>query len=402
MIEVVYQGRKMEISDDDFRLPKNVRQIGDAQEESRVIYIEDFVMSYVKHFNCNDYRYGVLLGNIKRKDDKTYVFIQGAVRAKPALDNEIIFDEEVWSDIYENVKTYFEKVEVIGWFLSTPGILSGDMERIKKIHLDHFAGNDKVCFLIDRIECEDTLFAYEDGDMKKCGGHYIYYEKNEDMQSYMIMNEEKGMENEQGINAQVHKIIYKEPEKKSKPKKKKVTRKIPTFRYSTSTVMAAAILFGAVAIMNASGQIRDLKGEVHKMANKNYASNFYDTNQNPEIVDVASQVTTIWDSGVATKETTTAVPESTEAQTTVEQEQQTSQPSEQPSSEVQESQTVQEEPTADVETTHKVYKVQQGDSLYSISKKVYGDIDRIDDIKDANGMDVDNDNLAEGQTLILP
>ena len=102
MIEVVYQGRKMEISDDDFRLPKNVRQIGDAQEESRVIYIEDFVMSYVKHFNCNDYRYGVLLGNIKRKDDKTYVFIQGAVRAKPALDNEIIFDEEVWSDIYEN------------------------------------------------------------------------------------------------------------------------------------------------------------------------------------------------------------------------------------------------------------------------------------------------------------
>ena len=48
MIEVIYQGHDGEETSGEIRLPKNVRQIGDATEDKRKIYVEDFVMSFVK------------------------------------------------------------------------------------------------------------------------------------------------------------------------------------------------------------------------------------------------------------------------------------------------------------------------------------------------------------------
>ena len=40
------------------------------------------------------------------------------------------------------------------------------MNGIKKIHLDNFAGNDKVCFLKDRAENEEGFYSYEQSVLK--------------------------------------------------------------------------------------------------------------------------------------------------------------------------------------------------------------------------------------------
>ncbi len=218
MIEIIYQGEEEGLAETktDLKLPKNVRQIGDVGQENKKIYVEDFVMSYVKHFSSRNLKYGVLLGNVIKHSGNTYFFISGAVCAKPVIDNEIIFDEDVWTGIYENIKNFFDNVEIVGWFLSIPGMLAGDMANIQKIHLDNFAGNDKVCFVLDRIECEDTFHIYSDGGMKKIEGHYIYYEKNVDMQSYMVVNEdinevpaEYEQSKKRSINATVHRLLYR-------------------------------------------------------------------------------------------------------------------------------------------------------------------------------------------------
>ena len=55
------------------------------------------------------------------------------------------------------------------------------MNGIKKIHLDNFAGNDKVCFLKDRAENEEGFYSYEQSGLERQQGYYIYYEKNEKM-----------------------------------------------------------------------------------------------------------------------------------------------------------------------------------------------------------------------------
>ena len=74
----------------------------------------------------------------------------------------------------------------MGWFISVPYRVKDDMSGIKKIHLDNFAGNDKVCFLSDRTENEDGFFVYENGNLNRQSGYYIYYEKNEKMKKYVV------------------------------------------------------------------------------------------------------------------------------------------------------------------------------------------------------------------------
>lgn len=58
-------------------------------------------------------------------------------------------------------------------------------ELLVKVHLRHFGG-EKILMLMDPGEREDAFFRYDGGTMAKLTGYYIYYEKNSQMQTYMI------------------------------------------------------------------------------------------------------------------------------------------------------------------------------------------------------------------------
>ena len=60
------------------------------------------------------------------------------------------------------------------------------MKKITKIHVDQFPGRDKTLFLMDPLDREDAFFIYEGGKLVQQHGYYIYYERNEDMQNYMV------------------------------------------------------------------------------------------------------------------------------------------------------------------------------------------------------------------------
>lgn len=509
MIEIIYQGEEEKVdSEVDVKLPKNVRQIGDCENEDRKIYVEDYVMAYVKRFNSRNMKYGVLLGDMKRNNGITYMFIKGAVCAKPVIDNDIIFDEDVWTGLYEDIKTFFDNVEIVGWFLSIPGVLSGDMAQIQKLHLDNFAGNDKVFFMLDRVECEDSFYVYSDGGMKKSGGHYIYYEKNADMQSYMVMNEEiseipKDYEQSRKriINAKVHKLLYKtgtqvniestansrndgSAERKGKAggaqnanvntaeiddnKKKNECvvyqsieeknegtsgRRLPTFAFSASSFMIIAILLAAVALMNASGQLGELKAVVAGIGTKD--SSEKETAGEAKIIEVGNDLvpsagndensqTGTQESGLTNsgqdneqnsdsqqngEQTASTEPDSgkeNEQNTDSEQqngqgsgqntgsEQQSGQGNEQNTESGQET-TQQEsggqntetaantepEPTVVPASANRTYVVKKGDSLYSISIKEYGNSNMVDNIMQINGI-ADGNRIKEGDIILLP
>lgn len=468
MIEIIYKGEEETLNDEiNIRLPKNIRQIGECEHYSHKIYVEDFVMTYVKHFSSQRLKYGVLLGNIKRGNGNTYIFITGAVTANAILDNEIVFDEDVWTGIYEEIKMYFEEVEIVGWFASMPSLLPNDMPNIQKLHIDNFAGNDRVCFLLDREEGDENFFLYDEGGMKKCEGFYIYYEKNADMQSYMSMHVDTRIVpdnyeqiKKRGINARVHELLFnsndsgeKEGGKEQKdiplvqlgPKsdlgddeirlenisagesetKKGFGRRLPTFAYSASSLMLIAILVGTIALMNASGQLQELKSAVAGLVGKEdpkQKDNISDDNdQSVNIVDVAGNVSESpkdgetsaqetspreTESGTETKAPETSKPEETSS--TV--------PEQQPEPDTTEPATVSQQatepptepvteaPTATVSGGQQdkvYYVVKKGDSLYSISMKNYGNHLMIQSIMQANG--ITNENfIREGETIILP
>ena len=85
MIEFVYKEKaKEEGPERKLDLPKNVRQIGEP-EENRKIYIEDYVITYLKRFAKEEplgSRIAVLLGDSERMGGIPYLFIRSAVALK--------------------------------------------------------------------------------------------------------------------------------------------------------------------------------------------------------------------------------------------------------------------------------------------------------------------------------
>lgn len=192
MIEIVYD--KNEQTEDNIyagiNLPKNIRQIGMPTGERR-IYMEDYVMTYLKQLanpNTTYARGAILVGESVHGENGTVIFISGALAAQNLeLDlEETTFDGEIWSYIYQEVKNYFPDLEVVGWFLSRMGFSTSVNDMIVKLHMDNFAGPDKVLYIMDSLENEDAFYLMETDGLRRQSGYYIYYARNEAMQSFMI------------------------------------------------------------------------------------------------------------------------------------------------------------------------------------------------------------------------
>jgi phage tail protein X len=207
MIEIVCEKGKGEAADnagrsDAFKMPKNLRQVGNPPASNR-IYIEDYVVTYLNYIarpGSTEVRGAVLVGEKKTTEQGDAVFISGAVDAQNIeFDmNECRFTEEIWSEIYEEIKDYFPDLTVVGWFLSRMGFSTAINDRIEKLHIDNFPGSDKVLYVTDSLESEDAFYVYERGQMVRQKGYYIYYAKNEQMKNYIISK--RGEENTEEKN----------------------------------------------------------------------------------------------------------------------------------------------------------------------------------------------------------
>ena len=194
MIEVVYKEEKQEANagENIFHVPRNIRQIGLAGGNVR-IYIEDYVYTFLgrladqKSHSKEVCGVAVFTGETKWDSGITYIFIRGALIAEDmeVTAEHIEFSEKIWEKIQENQIKYFPDQEVTGWFFSRPQMYLEAGELLTQVHLRHFGG-EKVLMLMEPTEREDAFFLYENGAMAKQRGYYIYYEKNPQMQEYMI------------------------------------------------------------------------------------------------------------------------------------------------------------------------------------------------------------------------
>lgn len=185
MVELKYDEEK-----NNLKLPKNIRQVGKPGEKIK-IYVEDYVITYINQIareSADQQRLAVLLGKIGKNKEDTVAFIDGAVEAKGVVvqDDQVVFTSEIWTQIYDEIGQYFHNTEVVGWFLTRPGKSLGINDKITKIHVDNFPGVDKALFIIDPLDHEEAFYIYNQGELVRQDGYYIYYERNEDMQNYMV------------------------------------------------------------------------------------------------------------------------------------------------------------------------------------------------------------------------
>ncbi len=183
MIEIVYEKEKQKPEGNEgfFRIPNNIRQIGEVNETQK-IYIEDYAYTYlcrISSGNSSKGKAAILLGQANWKDGVSYLFVKSAV-VLPDMEiteEHLSFTREIWNHVYEKNKEYFPDQEIVGWYLSIPGCSMELHEVICRTHLDHFGGNDKVLMVMEPLEKEEAFYRYEDGELSRQPGFYIYYEK---------------------------------------------------------------------------------------------------------------------------------------------------------------------------------------------------------------------------------
>lgn len=388
MIEMVYSSKESQ-EQENVIIPKNIRQMGE-NDSNQKIYIEDNVMTLLrkKTQNPDDIKYGVLLGEIKRKKNNTYVFVKAMVEVRDIIENSLIFNDDIWSDIYKDIKKFFGRMDIVGWFVSVPYRVRDDLKGIRKLHMDNFAGNDKICFLSDRTENDESFYMCRRGKLEKQKGYYIYYEKNEKMKKYMkSMNNEKREEKPVENN----KVEIKEkPTNESKSfreilKEEGQTVKQGRVAYGISGLLIVALLLSTVVMLNNYGELKNIK---QTLAGYSMDEEARVVNQMLNGEDATTQLTTVNQTTTIGRETepVTQEPESTEIETT---------------SMIEKMTTKSKQKHVNNNVTGTTYTVKKGQTLYDISMKVYGTSQMVEEIRKYNDIDEDY-KIIEGQKIKLP
>ncbi|NLO09996.1 MAG: LysM peptidoglycan-binding domain-containing protein [Clostridiales bacterium] len=415
MIESVYSNdnadaNRTDIVHTDFRMPKNIRQIGKSNN-SKKIYVEDYVMTFTKQLPGEDYstcRVAVLVGQYVKTPQGRCIFISGALEVEGMdLSDGIVFTNDHWTAIYENIKKYFVEAEIVGWFIGGPGYLLEDKEKILKAHIDNFAGQDKTLLTFDNMEKEESFYLYENGSLSKQEGFYIYYEKNEEMQIYMIVNKGKPSEEEQyddRVSREIRTILQnKKPANEHK--------NISYLMYAAGTLLAVIILVVGAAMLSNYDHMKSMQDTLDSLSNnlKEIESVFIRNENNKAIVDNTAEPKT--DIPVSTDGSlnvevvpggVSPLPEKDEEDKLSDEE-----PISNPPSDISDDVSDDKEASAgqisasDTQAEVKYYTVKAGDSLAGISHRLYNSANYISVIKKLNNIE-DEDMIYIGQKLILP
>lgn len=164
----------------DYRLPKNIRQIGE-QEDGMKIYLEDYVNTFIHRYvsSGEENSGGILLGQRERINGVDYLFIKGAIETNNPLESKGLENAQIAGKI----KTYFPDLVVCGCFFFDK------LEKVSRLQLtkmfeEHYQSEGQVLYY---IHGQDEEFCIKDAQsgIRKLAGHYVYYERNEQMQAYM-------------------------------------------------------------------------------------------------------------------------------------------------------------------------------------------------------------------------
>ena len=171
------------------QFPKNVKQIGNVSDNPK-IYVEDYVdtfLNQLKEQGKESFAGAFLIGEKTKVEGEDCIYVTGAVRIRELEGdaNEPVIGVEHLEMAKAESREYFRGQEVIGWFLVMPGGPVGLSNNMSHVHEKLFPDKNSL-FILSGAEEEELYFAYKFHELMHIGGHYIYYEKNPDMQSYMI------------------------------------------------------------------------------------------------------------------------------------------------------------------------------------------------------------------------
>ncbi len=386
---------------DDHELPKNIRQVGEVDLDKR-IYIEDYAFSFIKETNLDEDeegKVGILLGEEKNIDGESYTFVYAAMEISNAsvFEGRVNFTQETWPLVNSSRSTYFDGMDIVGWYLVSSNIRPEKNAALERTHVDIF-GRYKALMYINPSEKTEDMYSCFDGGLECLDGYIVYFDKNEQMQRYMadVDSQRKRTKADETAMKRYRQLMK---ENKNEPKAKQQL----SIMYALSAILVIFVLVAGAARLQ-SEKNSDVN-VTQPESGGDYVDNASAVNGTPSAVpDETLNV----DYANGNVDTTPAESES---------------PSDEPSSDAQTDETPDESPsdtepsettpeetteetTAEPETTqgHRTYVVQEGDTLYGIIKKEYGSEDqqKLQELFDLNGITDGGNSIAPGDELLLP
>ena len=427
MIEMVYRGTSKDGKGKERTgLPKNIRQIGDAGSDKRV-YIEDYVITFLEKTGC-----AVLLGEVWQNENMKCLFADGALEIAEGEPND-----DMWEKIYREMKQYFPGREVIGWAKKMEEPEEEPDERLFDLHREQFPGEDRLLFLYDSEE-NASVFLTENTGIRKQSGYYIYYEKNEQMQSYMVKeNEGQSVEseskNQDGAIQNFRRRIAKKQQdaQNVEQEQKSKTPTMVRFLYGASMFLVLTILVIGATMVNNYNRMKDMEVTLQEMAlgSDGQSSDRSEETEKQKETDVLAasaqaegEITKESAAKDETEKTWILKESSTESNTTTTGGTDTTgstgttgsttdstgaNDSSTDSMRTTESTTGSSSASSRVASSSDVtkyqaeYTVRDGDTLAIVCRMYYGNLDRLQEICDLNGI-TDPNTILPGQKIVLP
>ncbi len=397
-------------------LPKNIVQIG-KPDKIHKIYIEDYVVSYIKQLNrtCEDRNVGLALyGKLFEEEGSKYYFLYGAAKIEGLQHRGAYLSQTEKEEIADVGNRYFEEYEFLAW-----------------------------CSL--KGEPVEKLFVLLQGKGVEVEGYACFYEKNESMLNYMLLSgqasresaktetaEEESFEKTAGRSARgewnasaymspaskenIVQMPVERPEKEEKaPKNEKniIARKTGYMRMAAVGVFLVLCVIG-ITTLNDYGKLEDLQVVANQVIANITEQKLPDTQdavvsggnavtgnhleENQEVSSpVASTSVPVTVTPSPALATATPVP-SPELATPVPAES-TPTPASVTPAPVSESEVLSQ--ATEVVPEYTSYTITKGDTLISICTIRYGSLDRLQEICEINSI-ADADNIQVGQTILLP
>lgn len=445
-------------------LPKNIRQMGVFGDTYKV-YVEDFVYTYVHQFIHRRKKEdlvlaAVLLGKTVRQGEQEYVFISGAQkvefqmeeevsdaggedgkaaaetteaegadsRKEPEAREDMIFSrqQEFWDRVYQRIKQYFDDCEILGWYFNLDGSNLEIHSQLQQFFESTYKKGSRFLYFEDSLEKEDAFFVQEQHRLQRLAGYAVYYEKNPQMQEFMIAEKERmaprplresyAREERDEVVQNYRAIMNKLNEK---PARKKLQ---PAIYVAGVAVLAIVAATGVTQIGNYQNlkvleqTMQTLSGAVGSEDADTGQGKSQETSETPEETPPETETgedraeeTTAEETGAETEETeqTPSEPESGQAAgaETDAEAQAGTQAAGAAGADGDSTGTGAEtasagEPQAASEPSD-YYIVKKGDSLVSISEAIYQTSSRVEDICRLNQIE-NMDMIYEGQKLLLP
>lgn len=428
MIEVIYKDEKQEVNDGEtgWNLPKNIRQIGLAGENYR-IYIEDYVYTFLHRAaqaKCQQEEdsgiLAVFLGENRWQSGTGYTFIRGALLADAGeiTEEHIEITQNMWQKIHEEQEKYFEGQEIVGWFLARQSLPMVVSELIGKVHRNQFGG-EKILMLMDTAEQEEAFFRYENNFLVRQSGYYIYYEKNTQMQNYMLeKNSEIQEESQETVQDDAVRAFRLLIQKKEKEEPEETEEKTSVFSYAATACIVLALAVVGVRFyrnyqvgQNIEGETRTASADIMQeteitqipaaSVQQVTPTSWAELTESPKITPTA-EPTLIPTVTISAEEAQIYKEESDtrKAQRRIQQKKQNEEESTGQDNSGQASSDQDSETTSAMQTRGS-YTIRPGDTLYQISIENYGTMDKVTDICRANGIS-ENEIIYPGQIIVLP